>query len=127
MPRVMVIDDERYIRDWYSLELSDLGYEVATAGCCNKLGKRIEMFRPDLVILDIKLVDCDGLEMLQQIRNSHPDLPVILCSAYDSYRFDIRTLAADYYVVKSFDLSELKGKVRRALETTTAPVLTDAV
>ncbi|MEN6438271.1 MAG: response regulator [Syntrophobacter sp.] len=126
MPRVMIIDDERYIRDWYSLELSSLGYEVNTAGCCNKLLKRIEMFRPDLVILDIRLVDCDGLEMLQQIRNSHPDLPVILCSAYDSYRFEVKSLAADYYVVKSFDLTELKDKVRRALETT-APALTDAI
>ncbi len=126
MARILVVDDERHIRDWYSLEFTEMGYEVSATGSCHKLMKRMEIFQPDLVILDIRLVDCDGLEILQEIRSSNPDLPIIVCSAYDSYRDDAKTLAADYYVVKSFDLTGLKEKVERALEAGTS-FLTDAV
>jgi DNA-binding NarL/FixJ family response regulator len=50
------------------------------------------------------------------IREHFPDLPIIICSAYDSYRYDARTIAADAYVVKSFDFGELKMQIQRALE-----------
>lgn len=67
--------------------------------------------QPDAVILDIRLEDCDGLDLLQEIRNVYPALPIILSTAYDSYREDVKSVAADYYVVKSQDLSELKAKL----------------
>ncbi len=126
MSRIMVIDDEKYIREWYSIELSDMGYEIKTVGSCYKILNKIELFQPDLIVLDIRLIECDGLELLQEIRNCYPETSVIICSAYDSYRDDIKTIAADYYVIKSFDLSELKSKIERALETT-VPLLTKAV
>lgn len=68
------------------------------------------------MILDIKLLDYDGVELLQEIRSLYHDLPVILCSAYDTYKEDPKTLAADFYVIKSFDLSELKKAVEKAVE-----------
>jgi DNA-binding response OmpR family regulator len=76
----------------------------------------IDRFEPDVVVLDIKLVDYDGLELLKEIRNEYYDLPVILCSAYKTYKYDQRSVAADYYSVKSFDLSELKTMIKRAVE-----------
>ena len=66
--------------------------------------------------MDIKLVDYDGLELLQNIRDTYPDLPVILSTAYDSYQYEFKAMAADYYVVKSFDLSFLKTAIQRAIE-----------
>jgi len=42
-------------------------------------------------------------------------MPVILCSAYDTFKKDLRSIAADYYVTKSYDLSELKGRIRMAV------------
>ncbi|MBW2109083.1 MAG: response regulator, partial [Deltaproteobacteria bacterium] len=66
--------------------------------------------------LDIRMEDCDGLDLLQEIRNAHSDLPVILNTAYDSYREDVKSVAADYYVVKSYDLSELKSKLAALLK-----------
>ena len=68
------------------------------------------------MVLDIKLVDYDGLELLKEIREPNPDLPVIVCSAYDSYKYDQKASTADFYVVKSFDLLELKMAVRKILE-----------
>jgi two-component system, response regulator, stage 0 sporulation protein F len=121
MARLLLIDDEQHIRERFSSELGEDGHSVmALASCCH-LMKRIELHKPDLVVLDIKLVDCDGLEILMEIRNSYPDLPVILWSAYDSYRYDIRGIAADYYVLKSFDLAELKERIARSLDAAVLP------
>jgi len=77
--------------------------------------EKIDLHRPDVVVLDIRLVEWDGLELLQDIRNRYNELPIILCIAYDTYREDIRSIAADYYVVKSFDLAELKTKIKRCI------------
>ena len=117
MAKILVVDDEEPIRLLYEEELTDEGYTVITAAAGRGLLERIEEERPDLVILDIKLADADGLDLLQEIRNTYYDLPVILCSAYEVFKGDVKTVAADAYVVKSSDLSPLKKAVRRALES----------
>ncbi|MDL1955465.1 MAG: response regulator [Candidatus Desulfofervidus auxilii] len=117
MAKILVIDDEKHIRMLYEEELKEEGYEVATAATGRNIEELIEKERPDLIILDIKLTDCNGLDVLQKIRNKHPDLPVILSTAYETYKSDIKSLAADAYVVKSFDLTELKTKIKQCLET----------
>jgi two-component system response regulator (stage 0 sporulation protein F) len=116
MAKILVVDDEEHIRLLYSEELSEAGYEVITAADGYELTERIEKEKPDLVILDIKMVDYNGLDLLQEIRNKFYNLPVILCTAYDTFKEDIKSIAADFYVIKSFDLSELKNKIAMALE-----------
>lgn len=120
MARILLVDDEEYIRLLYTEELSEEGHEVSTMASGHNLLKRIDSLQPEAVVLDIKLVDYDGLELLQDIRNQHHDLPVILCTAYDTYKEDPKSIAADYYVVKSFDLSELKMAIHRAIEADTS-------
>jgi DNA-binding response OmpR family regulator len=117
MSKILVVDDEEHIRILYSEELNEAGYDVITAEGGHKLIERIEEEQPDLVILDIKMLDCNGLDILQDIRKDFYDLPVILLSAYDGFKKDIRSIAADFYVAKNFDLSELKKKIAMALET----------
>ena len=117
MPKIFVVDDEEHMRLLYSEELNEAGYEVVTAEGGYRLLERIEEEKPDLVILDIKMGDCNGLDILQDIRNHFYDLPVILSTAYDSFKEDIKSIAADFYVVKSFDLTKLKEKIAIALET----------
>ncbi|MCE5333583.1 MAG: response regulator [Desulfobacteraceae bacterium] len=117
MPKILVVDDEEHIRLLYSEELKEAGYEVITAESGFKLLETIESEKPDLVILDIKMVDYNGLDLLQDIRNQFYDLPVILSTAYDTFKEDMKSIAADFYVVKSFDLTELKNKIVMALET----------
>ena len=114
--RILIVDDEEHIRFLYSEELTEAGYEVITADSGYKLLERIEEERPDLVVLDIKMVDYNGLDLLQDIRNKYYDLPVVLCTAYDTFKEDMKSIAADYYVIKSFDLTELKNKIAMALE-----------
>ncbi len=70
----------------------------------------------DLVILDIKMPEMDGIEALRQIKEKRPDLPVVLSTAYGEYRQDFATWASDEYLVKSSDLEDLKAVVRRHLK-----------
>ncbi|MBN1226684.1 MAG: response regulator [Deltaproteobacteria bacterium] len=116
MAKILVVDDEEHIRLLYSEELSEAGYEVITAADGYKLIEKIEEQKPDVVILDIKMIDYNGLDLLQKIRNKFYNLPVILCTAYDTFKEDIKSIAADYYVIKSFDLTELKNKISMALD-----------
>jgi two-component system response regulator (stage 0 sporulation protein F) len=116
MAKILVVDDEEHIRFLYSEELTEVGYEVITADSGYKLLERIEEEKPDLVVLDIKMLDYNGLDLLQDIRNKFHNLPVVLCTAYDTFKEDMKSIAADYYVIKSFDLTELKSKIAMALE-----------
>lgn len=116
MAKILIVDDEQHIRYLYSEELTEAGYEVITAENGFKLLERIEEEKPDLIVLDIKMVGYNGLDLLQEIRNKFYDLPVILCTAYDTFKEDMKSIAADHYVIKSFDLTELKNKIASALE-----------
>ncbi|MDR2352177.1 MAG: response regulator [Deltaproteobacteria bacterium] len=113
--KILVVDDEAHIRLLYSEELAEDGYQVITAENGHGLLEKIEKEKPDVVILDIKMVDYNGLDLLQDIRNKYYDLPVILCSAYDTFIDDMKSIAADHYVVKSFNLDELKQKISDVL------------
>ncbi len=116
MAKVLIVDDEKHIRLLYSEELKEEGYDVALAADGNDILDRINKERPDVVVLDIKMVSSNGLDVLQEIRNKYYNLPVILCSAYGSYKVDVKSIAADAYVVKSSDLTELKNKIAQVLE-----------
>jgi DNA-binding response OmpR family regulator len=116
MARILIVDDEENIRLFYSEELKDDGYEVATAADGHNLVEKIREEKPNVIILDIKLVGYNGLDLLQEIRKEFYDLPVILCSAYSSFKGELRTYSADTYVVKSSDLTELKKEIKKSLE-----------
>ena len=116
MARILVVDDEEDIRQYFTEELSDEGHQVSAVATGHELLRTIDLFKPDVVVLDIQLGDYDGLELLKEIRKEYYHLPVILCSAYDTYKHDLRSIGADFYVVKSSDLSELKTIIKKAVE-----------
>jgi DNA-binding response OmpR family regulator len=115
-PKILVVDDEKHIRMLYREELEADGYTVATSDGEEDILDVVAREHPTIVILDIKLgVNRSGLDLLQEIRTKDQQIPVILSTAYDSFQHDLKSIAADYYVVKSVDLTELKDKVRMAL------------
>jgi len=116
MKKILIVDDEEVIRMLYGEELEDDGYDVVTTGTGQGLTELIGKEKPNLIILDIKMAEHNGLDLLQDIRKEFYNIPVILCSAYSSYKGDLKSIAADYYVVKSADLTELKQKIKMALE-----------
>jgi two-component system, response regulator, stage 0 sporulation protein F len=117
MRKLLLVDDDEAIRMLYSEELSEEGYDVVSIGGASGLLQLIERESPDLIVLDINLDKCSGLDLLQDIRNIHYDLPVVLCTAYGMFKDDLKSISADYYVVKSSNLNELKEKIRMALES----------
>ena len=116
MRKILVADDEMSIRLLYSEELKEEGYEVYMASNGREALEMVEKIPLDLVILDIKMPEMDGIEALRQIKEKRPNLPVILSTAYGEYRQDFATWASDEYLVKSSDLEELKAVVRRHLK-----------
>lgn len=114
--KILVVDDEKHIRMLYQEELQEAGYTVVTSDGEAPILELLEREAPSVVILDIRLgADRSGLDLLQLIRSRKEHMPVILSTAYDSFQHDLKSVAADYYVVKSVDLTELKDKVRLAL------------
>jgi two-component system, response regulator, stage 0 sporulation protein F len=116
MKKILVADDEMSIRLLYSEELKEEGYDVYLAANGREALEIVEKIPLDLVILDIKMPEMDGIEALRQIKERRPDLPVLLSTAYGGYRQDFATWASDEYLVKSSDLDDLKSAVKRYLK-----------
>ncbi len=114
--RILVVDDEESIRLLYREELEEEGFVVAAAKDGKEALEQIPLFKPDLITLDIKMPEMDGIETLKRIREMERKLPIILCSAYGEYKQDLTTWASDAYVIKCADLTELKSIIRRLLE-----------
>ena len=113
--RIMIVDDEEHVRLLYSEELEDEGYTVVTVSNGFKLLEKIEREKPDLIVLDVRARDYDGLDLLRSIKNSFDNVPVGICTAYDAFKEDVKSAAADFYVVRSSDLTELKNNIANTL------------
>lgn len=115
---ILVIDDDELIRFLLTEELEDDGFSVVTDDGESNLVELIEKVKPCVVILDIKLKHKNGLELLPNLREVFYDLPIIMFSAYETFKSDPKSIAADYYVVKSNNLQSLKEAINKALIAT---------
>ncbi len=116
MKRILVVEDEESQQLLYQEEISDMGYQVEIATTGEQALEKVKKNRPDLVILDIKLPGISGLETLRTMLNDNPEIPVIINSAYSHYKEDFMSWAAEEYIVKSSDLTDLKQAIKRVLE-----------
>ena len=112
MKTILVVDDDEAIRTLLQEELEDEGYKVLIATNARDALKMVAAEPLDLVVLDIRMPGMDGLEALPRILGLKEGLPVILNSAYTHYQESFMSWAADAYVVKSSDLTELKQKIK---------------
>jgi DNA-binding response OmpR family regulator len=115
MPKILVVEDEKNLRLLYKGDLEQEGYSVVTAGNAADGLEVIEKEAPDLVVLDIRLPGMDGIEAMGRVLGRYPRMPIILNSAYSSYKDNFLSWAADAYVIKSSDTTELKNKIRELL------------
>jgi DNA-binding response OmpR family regulator len=116
MKSILIVDDEEGIRGLYESELQSEGFRTISVAsgeeALNYVGDNRNV---DLVILDIKMDRMDGLEVLEELRTRVSGVPVILNSAYSTYKNNFTSWLADAYLVKSSDLGELKDKVKELL------------
>ncbi|MFA7383207.1 MAG: response regulator [Desulfurivibrionaceae bacterium] len=115
MKKILLVDDEDSIHLLYREELEEEGYEVHSALSGEEALAQMKVIVPDLVILDINMPGINGIDVLRQIKEINPTLPVILSSAYQEFKQDLATWASDEYIVKSSNLAELKAAVKKHL------------
>jgi len=108
-PSILVVDDELLIRDLLYDFFSAQGWDISVA---ENGGKALEILRQrqvDLVLTDIKMPEMDGLTLASEVRDNHPDIPVVVMTGYpsvDTAVTALRTKVADY-IIKPFNINQL--------------------
>lgn len=114
--RILVVEDDKNQRCLYQEELSSEGYDVDMASNADEALEKIKNSKFDLVVLDICMPGKDGIETLSEIIGFDNMLPVVLNTAYGTYKENFMTWSAEAYVIKSSDLTELKSTIKTILE-----------
>jgi len=117
MAAILVVEDEKNERLLLQAELEEDGHTVRSAAGGREALARVTEAMPDLVVLDIHMPGMDGLELLGKLLGINRRLAVVIHTAYPSHQDNFMSWAADAYVVKRSDLSELKGTIREVLGT----------
>ena len=115
--RILVVDDDRSLRDALRRALTLAGYEVDLAETGQEGLTRIAADAPDAVVLDVGMPGIDGLEVCRRLRNAGNRVPVLMLTARESVedRIDGLDAGADDYLAKPFDVGELKARLRALL------------
>jgi two-component system response regulator MprA len=119
--RILVVDDDRAVRESLRRSLSFNGYSVELAQDGQEALDLITRERPDAVVLDVMMPRLDGLEVCRRLRSSGDDLPILVLTARDSVSERVAGLdaGADDYLPKPFALEELLARMRALLRRTT--------
>jgi two-component system, NtrC family, response regulator HydG len=118
-PRIFIIDDEESIRDSCSQVLAKEGFSVATSRHGKEALNILDDSEFDVILLDLKLPGVPGIKILNKIKNSYPDTPVIIITGFASIESAVNTIkqGAFDYLAKPFSPEELRTMVRKALNT----------
>ena len=116
MPKVLVVDDDKDIMEVVSVILSHGGFEVEKVLKGRDVMKCLQTSNPDVILLDVNIVDADGREICKQLKSAqslYKDVPVILFSAMHDLQHNYPECMANDYIAKPFDSRELIRKVRQ--------------
>jgi two-component system nitrogen regulation response regulator GlnG len=119
MPKLLVIDDEPLICQSFQWVFATGDVEVASAGTVEEGWQRVKEDQPDVIVLDLKLLDGSGLDLFDRIREDDPKRPVIFLTAHGTTETAIEAMkrGAFDYIGKPFDLEQMSGLLERAFET----------
>jgi two-component system response regulator AtoC len=115
---VLVVDDDAQIRDLLADLLKENGYEPRRAKTAAAALEAVAKQRPDLVLMDVKLPDQDGLDLLRQMKREHSELEIIVMTAFGGSSSAIKAMehGAYDYVTKPFEIDDLLATLRRVFE-----------
>jgi DNA-binding response OmpR family regulator len=110
--KVLFVEDESALRRTYQRFFATR-YEVAFAGSGTEARRQLAEFQPEVLVLDLRLPDTDGITLLQEIRQSRPSLPVIVTTSYVSMEplINVLDLGHSGYLVKPFDMEDLAARI----------------
>jgi two-component system, NtrC family, response regulator GlrR len=117
---ILVVDDDSSLLDLIRMRLEDHGFDVAAAANENKAKETAVRQLFDVAVIDLQLVNQDGISLMEEMHLIHPDLPVIILTAHGSIEsaVDAMKRGAFTYLTKPFDSRELILHIERALEKT---------
>ena len=115
MKTILVVEDDKNQLLLYEQELSYEGYNIITAKDGLEAIKKVKDQLPDLIVMDINMPKTDGIEAMGKILSEHKKIPIIINTAYSSYKDDFMSWSANAYVIKSSDLKELKDKIKEVI------------
>ncbi|MBA2507313.1 MAG: response regulator transcription factor [Nocardioidaceae bacterium] len=120
--RILVVDDDRAVRDSLRRSLQFNGYEVETAADGAEALARVPAVRPDAIVMDLMMPRLDGLEATRALRSAGNELPILVLTARDAVgdRVDGLDAGADDYLTKPFALEELLARLRALLRRAAA-------
>ena len=126
-PTILVIDDEVEICSFLDDLLTPAGYTVYTAHRPEEGLKKVEQLRPDVVLLDLKLPDMNGVEVLRRIKTFDDTIAVIMMTGFGTMESAMAAmrLGAFDYITKPFDLAHLRSLINDALTQRTGRFLDD--
>ncbi|UCC81821.1 MAG: sigma-54-dependent Fis family transcriptional regulator [Gemmatimonadota bacterium] len=116
---IAVVDDEELFRTWLSEHLGAAGYTVVEAATGSEALRLVAEESPGLMLLDLRLPDADGLEMVTQLHEIDRDLVVVIVTAYGEVQTAVRAVKAGAYhfLEKPIDLDDLLITIEKGLET----------
>ena len=116
---ILVVDDQDSIRHFVSRALEDEGYAVQVTGSVRETRQVLDQDMPDVAILDLKLPDGTGLELLREIKRVQPEVSVIMMTAFGELETAVEAMSAGafWFVKRPFQNEELLALVTRALES----------
>jgi Response regulator containing CheY-like receiver, AAA-type ATPase, and DNA-binding domains len=115
MTTILLVEDDKNQCLLYEQELRLEDYEVITAIDGKDALKKAQEQSLDMIIMDICMPMMGGLETMGRVISKHKGIPIIIHTAYSNYKENFMSWAADAYIVKSSDLSELKNKIKELL------------
>ena len=114
---ILICDDDAFILEMVEQLLTGAGYSVSTARGHQEFMEKLCDTKPDLILLDVHMPDCDGFSIAQRVARSQ--IPIIFMTAHDrpSYRQCAPIVGAEDYIAKPFDTDFLLSRIQTVLDT----------
>ncbi len=114
MGNVLLVDYNTNQRILYEMVLREDGYNVVSVGSAKEALLNVEVWSPDIIVLDILMPDMDGIQLIGRLFNKKHK--IVVHTAYETSKNNLMMCGVDAYILKSSDLTRLKNKLRELLE-----------
>ena len=114
MAKILIVDDNEDLREFFSVLLKKYGYETRTAISRDEIDSHLTLFNPALILLDVMLNKEDGRDLCQEIKTSR-NIPIILLSGNPKALVNYASYKADDIIEKPFGIQEVLSKIKRLI------------
>jgi DNA-binding response OmpR family regulator len=115
MAKILIIDDNEDLREFFSILLKKNGFETRTATSRTEIDSHLTLFNPDLILLDVLLGNEDGRDLCKEIKTINKNIKIILLSGNPQVLTNYYLYKADDRIEKPFEIQEILAKIRKMI------------